>query len=79
MKAYEVLEKYGWIQGAFGDEETGFCLMGAMWEAYSSIKARRVHCKRLRKAIGSEDLTGWNDKIGQEKQAVVKVLRKLAI
>lgn len=28
--ALEVIQKYGWRQGAYGDDESGYCVMGAI-------------------------------------------------
>jgi hypothetical protein len=38
-EAAGVLDRYGWHKGGFGDEETGFCLFGAVARANVKMHA----------------------------------------
>jgi hypothetical protein len=76
MKAYEVLEKYGWIKGQDGSTQTGFCAIGAIKKAYRE-KAAIAMLQKLRESVGV--IWAWNDKIKQRKSTVVSKLKVLDI
>lgn len=61
--------KYGWVQGRTGDENTGFCVMGAIWNGapYGHFQGelRRAQEEALEAAAGwvntDNALGNWND------------------
>ena len=82
MKAYEVLERYGWRQGEFGETKKGFCLLGALRFAYPRRTLRLLFWKRILARIGRRgsvlaSATSWNDTRGRTKTQVIRLLREL--
>lgn len=88
MKAYEVIEKYGWMQGEYarridgtpcgpGDPEAVvFCLAGAVIRAYTyrSLTAQ----EKLASLLGHR-LAVWNDAPWRRKDHVIELLRAFDI
>ena len=75
MKAYNLIEQYGWLQRAYGNKQTGFCMMGALYEVYPYAEACKYRAMiekrtRCRAAI-------WNDRIRRTKQQVITLLKKV--
>lgn len=83
MKAYQVLEKYGWIQKTFGNRDYGFCLAGAITEAYPKDKDSNKAFNKLVKLHPRRFADGvvvtWNDNPGRTKKQVVELLKKANI
>ena len=89
MKPSEVIKKYGWTQHQLGSEETGFCILGAMFRAYGSFKPGAPIVRRWLNAEaallehlrmeGEEDIIFWNDHPERTKQEVVALLQELGM
>lgn len=80
MTAYEVIQKYGWVQGSIGDCGSGFCLLGAVWEAHGQKGCRFVDDSLLTigRLIG-KDIDSWNDDPKRTKRQVLAVLKKAGV
>ena len=79
------LETFGWIQGAAGNEERGFCAIGGIYHAQKDTGAKfddRLLAYQAVKAVTGQDssanITRWNDAPGRTKQEVVSAMRKAA-
>lgn len=79
--AADLIEEHGWVQGEYGDEEYGFCAMGAVYVAasYSATDRDRGNAvNRLAASVGYNAVVYWNDSIAQSKEEVITALRKAA-
>jgi len=88
MKAGELLKQYGWIQGAYGSPDIGYCLVAALCECYHGLELKRVIIKIAAKiprpnifpgSYPTQVLAIWNDKLGQTKDEVINMLEKLGL
>jgi hypothetical protein len=78
MTAYDVIKKYGWVQGHFGSIAKGFCMLGALTHVYPS------HSKRYSAISCVEDvidlsIVSWNDAPGRTKRQVLAALKKARV
>ena len=78
MKAYEVIKKFGWQQGWWGNENEGFCTAGAILRAYSTFGSRNQAMDKLRGAL-QDSIVDWNDAEGRTKRQVLALLRKVDV
>ena len=80
MKPSEIINKYGWVQGSYGDNKRGYCLMGAIKRAYRGFLSQRQAEEAVCSALGIHAcLTGmatWNDEVCKSKRQVLAALRK---
>jgi hypothetical protein len=80
--AADLIEEYGWVQGKYGDEEIGFCAMGAVYmyvaAAGNATDDGSVAVNRLAVSLGYNSVAYWNDNIAQSKEEVITALRKAA-
>jgi hypothetical protein len=86
MKAYELIEKTGWTQGAYARDEYGntvlytdpkavcFCAMGAIRKVYEFEEAF-APVQKLARVVGP--VSDWNDNCTREE--VIAELRELDI
>jgi hypothetical protein len=79
MKAYKILEKFGWTQQYYGDEQEGFCLVGAIRKAYPArdsefyvLKLIKRFPRRFGKGVS---VTEWNDNPSLRRYQVIKLLK----
>jgi hypothetical protein len=95
MKAFELLEKYGWCQENLATDETGvgcsindktaanFCLIGAIYRKNRCSRTSLTEdlAKACRKlGFGSSaSLSVWNDHPERTKEEVVALLKELDI
>ncbi len=77
MKAYEVIEKYGWIQDRYGNINEGFCLLGAIRKAYPTEQMRGKILLHIRPFIKNEASWIWNDHPTRTKRQVIAMLKKV--
>ena len=93
MKAHQLIQKYGWLQGDRGSKYRGFCLLDAIDSAYSNKVIRKSIqgelCKLLRlgvfSVVGSgpvtylygEALAKWNDHVGRKASKVIAALKRI--
>ena len=70
------LEKFGWIQGEFGNEESGFCLAGCVYGGIDAPPVARGARAILVKVIGDTNIGAWNDQLGRTKVEVIDALRR---
>jgi hypothetical protein len=82
LKAAGQIEKLGWMQGGFGDEVHGVCMVGAINLAvtgtpyiYNLQSDNAIHHLSMR--LGGE-VAHWNDKVGRTREEVLWALRKAA-
>lgn len=78
MKAYEVIEKYGWVQKRFGNEYDGFCVLGALLNAYYPSPKYWEMSEAIIQAIGS-DIVEWNDRQERTKDQVITILKQVEL
>lgn len=74
----------GWIQGDYGDSESGFCILGAVSAAYDEAAldddgaVAREACKRLQATLSDlgfvTSVAAWNDRDGRTEQQVLDLL-----
>lgn len=79
MKPSEVIKTYGWVQRRSGNEETGFCLIGAVYHVYNNNNDYFIYNKvfcALHQAIHAFPST-WNDTPGRTKKEVIKLLESI--
>jgi hypothetical protein len=91
-RAADLIEKYGWRKGAYGNTATGFCIEGAMIAA-SSITGERYEMTKygvivpratddafiaFSKFVGVSRPAVYNDHSGRTKEAVLASLRACA-
>ena len=80
MMTYEVIEKYGWVQGRLGNCADGFCIHGALDYVYGQDK--REYFKALDKlimVIGHSHIAPWNDGPFRTVDEVLEVLKKAGV
>lgn len=80
MKAYEVIQKYGWLQGDYGNKKDGFCIIGALRYAGSWIRLST----KVGTALGVPAdpimqgyVSDWNDNPTRTKRQVIALLKKV--
>lgn len=79
--AADLIEEHGWVQGEYGDEEYGFCVMGAVYAAtaeHATDRDRGNAVNRLAGSLGYNAVVYWNDSIAKSKEEVITALRKAA-
>jgi hypothetical protein len=77
INAADYIEKHGWCQNTYWDEQGRVCALGAIRRANALTRdANDAAFKMLRFLDGS--VHGWNDAPGRTKEEVVAVLRKVA-
>lgn len=87
--AAERIESHGWIRGEYGNEEVGYCTLGALTAAINDVKgvgratmfpAQVALQNDIDKTSGGQhySIVGWNDSRNARKDRVVRKLRKVA-
>ncbi len=85
LDAADLLERDGWCQGAYQDDDGHHCALGALdavfgsktsfkaidWSAYARVN------ERLQDAVGLQ-IVHWNDAKGRTAEEVISTLRKIA-
>ena len=80
MKAYKVIQKYGWVQGDYGNTKDGFCIIGALRYAGSWKRLARKVGKVLdvpADPIMQGYISDWNDNPVRTKKEVIALLKKV--
>lgn len=85
-KAQRAIVEHGWVKGNFGDEEQGFCMMGAIGFALQqsgrggvlSSAAYQTLSDQIYKENGDnyEGVTHYNDKIAKDKKDVEEMFNR---
>jgi hypothetical protein len=86
LKAADLLESEGWIQGAFY-KSTGRCINGALMSvmgmfepyAYNNGKLTSYRAAVTLINLGERSVQSWNDAPGRTKEEVVARLRAAAV
>lgn len=80
LKAEELIERVGWVQGALRDSTGRVCLVGALYAAcsFAANDPYRAAYNRLMKFSGSGNLAAWNDAPGRTKAEVLELLAEAA-
>ena len=79
MKAYEVIEKYGWVQNTYGCKSLGFCAVGAIDFCGSPDRNEAFNAVYQHLGTSFSSITDWNDKPGRTKKEVLNLLRHLNV
>jgi hypothetical protein len=72
-----VIEKHGWVQGKFGSELCGFCILGAMLHTCDVTNITRAQMF-LDTITGLYGVAHWNDQPGRTKEEVLALLTQAA-
>lgn len=81
-QARELIVKHGWIQGRFGNEQCGYCILGAIAAASSSMRDPDLDAaaelaimteQAFRRSNGGANISIslYNDAYGREKKDVL--------
>ena len=80
LKAYEVIQKYGWVQHRYGNIRIGFCVVGALRHTGKWIRLS----KKVGKVLGVPAdpimqgyVSDWNDQKDRTKRQVIALLKKV--
>lgn len=80
--AASLIEEYGWVQGRFGNQVIGFCMIGAI--SYTFIPKHSDAYNPLLYATGwngvghKSSISIWNDTPGRTKEEVIAKLHEVA-
>lgn len=81
-QAANLIETYGWIQGQYGDETMGYCVMGALERAASAGALDRKEAVRaglaLGRQVGAAAITIYNDAPERTKNEVIDLMKHTA-
>jgi hypothetical protein len=86
LAAADLLEAKGWIRDALGDDERGYCVVGALAKVsgrspisviIGTPEARLLHTHLRLPAW--QALAIWNNRIARDKEEVVSTLRAAAV
>lgn len=86
-KAVENLKTYGWVQGAFGHRDIGYCAFGAIKRAAGCnhpilelLTVRRFIRWMFENGFADrlDTIARWNDKPGRTKDEVILYMTKCA-
>lgn len=87
LKAADILEEKGWIQGSLGFDSKGYCAFGAMLTACSAGNfGLDKATEKMSNALNNNStlhfhdsaIFQWNDGTGQTKENVVSKMREVA-
>ncbi len=77
-QAANLIAEHGWVQGRFGNQEVGYCALGALYKV-GHDGGERIATTPLKKLSGlGYNLPNWNDQSGTTKQDVIRAFRKAA-
>lgn len=75
----DIIDNRGWIQGAEGDKERGFCITGALRYGVREFSKFKITFEFLQnwflKTHGNA-IIGYNDARGRTKEEVLRALRQ---
>lgn len=75
-KAINLIETHGWIRDDYGNPKKGFCVVGALeYEEAAFWDQARSAKDYVRRAIGTPNITIWNDQKCTGKDQALKALR----
>ena len=80
--AIDLIEKYGWIQGRYGEHGLGFCITGAIREQFpvAGTDVRFIDmCDFLHYRIIGDIAPAWNDREERTKEDIICVLQQAMI
>ena len=77
LDAANLIERHGWIQGAYGRPDRGYCLFGAVFEA-SKYDSDNPWAALVDQEVTGGDPIGWNDAEGRTREQVIGLLRSAA-
>jgi len=79
-KAADLLEQYGWCQGAYMDSAGRMCASQALTQAEPSAYRRHEARKVLREVIGVDflNIPAWNDHPRRTAEQVIATFRAAA-
>lgn len=69
----DVIEKYGFCQGTFGSEYSGYCILGAMRRVVYDYREINLAMNVLTRKLGGSVVV-WNDMPGRTKTDVLELL-----
>lgn len=86
--ALKVLDRYGWIQEAYGDFEEGFCIMGAIYQGATQVQGNcgglAPLLLRINQTLGFTPepsfpegyIADWNDEENRTEEDVILLLKQ---
>jgi dienelactone hydrolase len=77
-EAADLIERWGWVQGRFGNKAVGFCLGGAIYNvagATDEETTQALNSVRSSLQWGNTPLSDYNDTPGRTKAEVLALLR----
>lgn len=72
LDAIQNLDRFGWIQGEYGSEKKGFCLLGAL--DHRAITIYDSTLDAVKQILGTPCTVKWNDTPGRTEQEVLEAL-----
>lgn len=88
--AADLIEQKGWLQGSYGSDRIGYCILGAInavtdsWSSDEGFATDMAACELLDDILerahgeGSGTVAIWNDHPGRTKDEVLQLLRHAA-
>lgn len=76
MKAWQLLEKYGWCQDSFCNALMERCALGAIFNVYKHTEPIEAARQRLMKVANTDNIACWNDSKGRTKRQVINAMKK---
>lgn len=81
-RAVEILNDKGWIQGSYGGDKIGYCLIGALHTAaygmdsdlYYETYSKVARFLTIDNNVTEQSLPRWNDTEGRTKEEVIAAL-----
>lgn len=83
LEAANVIRQYGWIQGWLGNEQNGYCALGAIARVTNTPYAspsiwRQLATHKFAGYIKTVQIGWWNDAMRRTKEGVIAALEGAA-
>lgn len=86
LRAADILEEHGWVQGQIGYDGEGYCAFGAMIKALATVNHMGLDDAMMKlgnavATIGSpfdSAIFRWNDREDRTKEQVISKMREVA-
>lgn len=76
-RAADIIKRHGWTQGSYGNHDRGFCIWGALLEAFPEPLPMGTFYEvvdDLEREIQGGRLPHWNDEPDRTKEQVIAAL-----
>ena len=74
--ALKTLQAHGWIQGSYGDTESGLCSLGAIDAQYPPHDVLMDAYRMFSDVVGEPVIARWNDAEGRTFEQVESAFRR---